>query len=166
MKVYGLYRTNFLSPLSLSLTPPSLFSSLSLLSLTSFPLSSLISLSPGTHPCGFNFFHTFYHVYIKNGLEQISKDEVSVLEIGFGTGLNCFITFLEANKKVNYVGVEAYPVTPEEVKGMNYVAELKALEHKAIFNKLHEVSWGEEHTIIDGFQLTKRKQFFQDICVI
>lgn len=104
-----------------------------------------------------------YHVYIKNGFEQVSKDEISVLEIGFGTGLNCFITFLEANKKVNYVGVEAYPVTSEEVKGMNYVSELKATDNQAVFDKLHEVTWEEKHAITSTFTLTKRKQWFKDI---
>ena len=34
-----------------------------------------------------------YHVFIKNGLEVLDLDEISILEIGFGTGLNSFITF-------------------------------------------------------------------------
>ena len=53
-----------------------------------------------------------YHVFIKQGLESISKKEISILEIGFGTGLNGFITFLEAiknNLKIEYIGVEGYP---------------------------------------------------------
>lgn len=104
-----------------------------------------------------------YHVYIKHGLKEIIKEEIAVLEIGFGTGLNCFITFLETDKKINYVGVEAYPVTKEEVASMNYVSELKATEHKAIFNKIHAVSWDEKHEIKEGFDLTKRRQFFKDI---
>jgi len=48
------------------------------------------------------------HVFISKGLDAIVLPEVSILEIGFGTGLNCFITFLEAEKKnisINYVGV-------------------------------------------------------------
>ena len=38
------------------------------------------------------------HVFIKNGLSLFEGKEVSILEIGFGTGLNAFITFLEAKK--------------------------------------------------------------------
>ena len=52
------------------------------------------------------------HVFIKSGLSLFSDREVSILEIGFGTGLNSFITFLEASKlnlTIDYVGVEAYP---------------------------------------------------------
>jgi tRNA U34 5-methylaminomethyl-2-thiouridine-forming methyltransferase MnmC len=29
-----------------------------------------------------------YHVFIKNGLDQFQNKELSILEIGFGTGLN------------------------------------------------------------------------------
>lgn len=104
-----------------------------------------------------------YHVYIKNGLQQVILDEISVLEIGFGTGLNCFITLLETTKKIEYVGVEAYPITIAELKQLNYVQQLKAEEHQEMFDTIHTVSWGEKHLITEKFQLTKRKQFFKDI---
>ena len=41
-----------------------------------------------------------YHVFIKNGLSLFEGKSVSVLEIGFGTGLNSFITYLEAKKSL------------------------------------------------------------------
>ncbi|WP_272151938.1 tRNA (5-methylaminomethyl-2-thiouridine)(34)-methyltransferase MnmD [Tenacibaculum aiptasiae] len=104
-----------------------------------------------------------YHVFIKNGLELLDKDEISILEIGFGTGLNSFITFLESNRTVNYVGVEAYPVSDEEVIKLNYITELNAATKEAVFKKMHEVSWGEKHEITQNFSLTKRQQFFKDI---
>ncbi len=104
-----------------------------------------------------------YHVFIKSGLKQIPEDKVSVLEIGFGTGLNCFITYLEAQKQIDYVGVEAYPVTPEEVNKMNFINVLNANKDEAIFKKMHAISWEEKHKITDAFSLTKRKQFFEDI---
>jgi len=104
-----------------------------------------------------------YHVFINNGLKEVTKNEIAVLEIGFGTGLNCFITFLETEKTIDYVGIEAYPVTDEEVLKMNYVSELKATDKAVVFEKMHKVSWEEKHLIKDGFYLTKRKQFFKDI---
>ena len=104
-----------------------------------------------------------YHVYIKNGLKQVIKDDFSILEIGFGTGLNCFITYLETTKKINYVGVEAYPVTSEEVSKMNYISELNAVENATVFEKIHQISWNESHQITKNFHLTKRQQFFKDI---
>jgi tRNA U34 5-methylaminomethyl-2-thiouridine-forming methyltransferase MnmC len=86
-----------------------------------------------------------YHVFIKNGLEFVkSKSKISILEIGFGTGLNCFITFLEAKKhdiNVDYTGIEAYPVIQEEIEKLNYVIELKSEDDQFNFNKIHSFSW-------------------------
>jgi len=107
-----------------------------------------------------------YHVFIKHGLEAVSKSELSIMEIGFGTGLNAFITFLEAHKnakKIQYVGVEAYPVALEEVAKLNYVSELKAEELAEVFQKMHQISWEENHVISNHFQLEKREQFFHEI---
>ena len=110
-----------------------------------------------------------YHVFIRAGFEKIlerKKEAISILEIGFGTGLNAFITFLETKKtdfSVNYVGVEAYPVSIDEVIKLNYVSELKAEKHQIIFDEMHAASWGENHLISKSFNLTKRKQFFEDI---
>ena len=38
------------------------------------------------------------HVYIDAGFNFIQKDFIRILEIGFGTGLNAFLTVLEAEK--------------------------------------------------------------------
>lgn len=106
------------------------------------------------------------HVFMANGLDLFkNQTEISILEIGFGTGLNAFITFLETQnkEKVNYVGVEAYPIAQEEVMQMNYPSELKAISFTSIFEKLHCCDWEQEETIATHFKFTKRQQLFQDI---
>ena len=106
------------------------------------------------------------HVFIKNGLDLFqNQDSISILEIGFGTALNAFITFLETlnKEKVNYVGIEAYPISEEEIAQMNYVSELEAEKYQDVFNKMHSCDWESQQKITDNFTLTKRKQFFQDI---
>ena len=106
------------------------------------------------------------HVFIKNGLSLFEGKPVNILEIGFGTGLNAFITFLEANQNkqfIAYSGVEAYPVNPDEVLAMNYVSELEADEFETIFQKMHECEWNLKADISSNFSLTKRKQFFDEI---
>jgi tRNA U34 5-methylaminomethyl-2-thiouridine-forming methyltransferase MnmC len=106
------------------------------------------------------------HVFIKNGFSLFENKPVSILEIGFGTGLNAFITFLEAQQKqqkIDYVGVEAYPVDAKEVLAMNYVDELEAGNFESIFQKMHEVEWDQKNEISSEFSLTKRKQFFDEI---
>lgn len=107
-----------------------------------------------------------YHVFIKNGLDKVKQDSVSILEIGFGTGLNSFITFLEATKKgleVLYTGVEAYPVLPKELEQLNYVSELKATNFTTIFDKLHTSEWGKEQLLSASFKLYKRQELIQEV---
>ncbi len=106
------------------------------------------------------------HVFIKYGLSEIKTKEITILEIGFGTGLNAFITFLEAQKrnlKIHYVGVEAYPVLKEEIDKMNYVTELNAQNQKDIFDEMHNSNWDKIYSITTDFSLKKRKQFFEEI---
>tara|TARA_R110002049_G_scaffold308939_1_gene515024 strand:+ start:11688 stop:12392 length:705 start_codon:yes stop_codon:yes gene_type:complete len=115
-----------------------------------------------------------YHVFIKHGLYHFyhselvpeSYKELSLLEIGLGTGLNAFITLLEAEKlniKIDYVGVEGYPVSMVEVLQLNYPSELHAENQKAVFQKLHETTWEEKHNITSHFSLTKQQLFFSEI---
>jgi tRNA U34 5-methylaminomethyl-2-thiouridine-forming methyltransferase MnmC len=112
-----------------------------------------------------------YHVFIRNGLEHWrkanpAKKEISILEIGFGTGLNAFITYLETknlNLRINYEGVEAYPVSKEEAEQLNYVSELNARFSKDIFLKMHDISWDESHELGSHLTLRKRLQRFEEI---
>jgi tRNA U34 5-methylaminomethyl-2-thiouridine-forming methyltransferase MnmC len=106
------------------------------------------------------------HVFIKNGLALFPNQKVSILEIGFGTGLNAFITYLDAgnfNQTIDYVGVEAFPISNKELESMNYPDELNALEEKTVFDKMHTCNWEEKNNLSKNFSLTKRKKFFEDI---
>lgn len=106
------------------------------------------------------------HVFIENGLSLFQDKSIAILEIGFGTGLNAFITFLESKKlniAADYVGVEAYPISSEEILSMNYVNELNAKSDSKIFEQMHTSNWEEKTILSDTFCLTKRKQFFADI---
>lgn len=108
-----------------------------------------------------------YHVFIQNGLTLTKGKPISILEIGFGTGLNAFITYLESlrtEQEINYTGVEAYPVEMNEVRLLNYVEQLEVTDLKPDFLKMHEIPWNDSYDINDKFSLTKRKQYFSDIC--
>lgn len=109
------------------------------------------------------------HVYIKHGLaffmEQINnlKKTISVLEIGFGTGLNAYLTALEvdnSNTKIEYTGVEAYPVLEAEIKQLNYT---KTEREKLIFNAIHNSKWESFKTCTNSFKLNKQKKTFDSI---
>jgi len=108
------------------------------------------------------------HVFIDTGLryfiENGSSKDLQILEIGFGTGLNTFLTLQEAKKrgwKIEYTGVEAYPVAGSEVEKLNYATLINASEKE--FRQLHDAPWENPSEIHPNFQLTKRKQFFSEI---
>jgi len=109
------------------------------------------------------------HVFIKHGLlffkEMHPKTQpIQILEIGFGTGLNAYLTLLQSSEtqtKIQYVGVEAFPVIAEEINQLNYVEELKT--DAKLFSKLHDTSWETEQDITGDFKLTKQKKEFKNI---
>ncbi|MGB2758911.1 MAG: tRNA (5-methylaminomethyl-2-thiouridine)(34)-methyltransferase MnmD [Maribacter stanieri] len=110
-----------------------------------------------------------YHVFIKSGLDLFENQEINILEIGFGTGLNAFITLIEFDKrnlKVNYTGVEAYPVSIEELNQLNYLEELKSLSRKADFDLMHTSPWGDKVEIVENFNLKKEQILFKEISAI
>ncbi|MDA9057025.1 tRNA (5-methylaminomethyl-2-thiouridine)(34)-methyltransferase MnmD, partial [Flavobacteriaceae bacterium] len=109
------------------------------------------------------------HVFIKTGLHHFlnlhKPTAVNILEIGFGTGLNAFVTSLEAQTQgvqIHFEGVEAFPVLAEELSQLNY-ASLIDPDQQTVFDALHEVSWEELHSLTPQFSLKKRQQFFTDI---
>lgn len=108
------------------------------------------------------------HVFIKTGLEYFTQGRknspVRILEIGFGTGLNAFLTYLFAEKHkihIHYTGIEAYPVIKEEYSQLNYASLLK--ERKEKFLQLHTTPWEITTAISTYFSLQKQQLFFKDI---
>jgi tRNA U34 5-methylaminomethyl-2-thiouridine-forming methyltransferase MnmC len=67
------------------------------------------------------------HVFIKAGLEFIAKDEVDVLEVGLGTGLNLLLTWircLEGKCRVRYTALEPFPLRREQLEALGHCADL------------------------------------------
>ena len=110
------------------------------------------------------------HVFIESGLHHYhnnnSSQEISILEIGFGTGLNAYLTLIESEKldlRINYVGIEAHPVSEQEIKLLNYPKIIQDKAQDYLFDNLHSVNWETKHQITKRFVISKRKQFFEDI---
>ncbi len=102
-------------------------------------------------------------VFIQLGLEAALErfTEISVFEMGFGTGLNALLTMLEAVKSeraVKYTAVEAFPIPLEEACQLNF-DELLASHY---LNALHEAPWNRPLAITPFFQLLKCEGRFQD----
>ncbi|BDW93124.1 tRNA (5-methylaminomethyl-2-thiouridine)(34)-methyltransferase MnmD [Muricauda ruestringensis] len=107
-----------------------------------------------------------YHVFIEHGLRLFNNRSITILEVGFGTGLNALITLLEAAKQqltVDYIGVEAFPVSVDEISALDYCRQLGADNVEASFNKMHSSNWEEEVAITPDFSLLKQKKDFRQI---
>jgi tRNA U34 5-methylaminomethyl-2-thiouridine-forming methyltransferase MnmC len=106
------------------------------------------------------------HVFIKEGFEFISsKNTISILEVGFGTGLNALMTLLAASyskRKVKFTSLEAYPLEWEIVSQLNYLSQNLAVVDSAIFAKMHHCSWGLDFQINSFFSLKKLKLKLQE----
>lgn len=101
-----------------------------------------------------------YHVFIESGLRLFSNQKISILEMGFGTGLNALITLIEAPSqklKIDYTGVEAHPVLAHELAQLNYVKELKAEDYQKVFETMHAVDWGKSIDLNDYFSIIKQQ---------
>jgi tRNA U34 5-methylaminomethyl-2-thiouridine-forming methyltransferase MnmC len=105
------------------------------------------------------------HVYINAGMRHLKKEEKVIFEVGFGTGLNAFLTLLEiaeSNEKINYYTIEKYPLSENEYKQLNY-PELLNNKEKANFEKLHLSLWDETVEITPRFFIQKINTDLRDI---
>ena len=140
---------------------------------------SLIDTQDGSHSLYSEQFGETYHskygaiqeslhVFIKAGLHPKISDQqlISILDIGFGSGLNAFLTFIEGkkwNKSIVYEAVEAYPVAVEKALTLNYPAQLNAENEVDIFTQMHECEWNVEHQLSTSFSFKKTLKHFEDL---
>lgn len=105
------------------------------------------------------------HVFIEMGLKQFPADaRISMLEVGFGTGLNALLTALEKDDRtMNYVGLEIDPLDWELVGQLNYSSVIGTSEAQMLFQSMHEATWETPVEITAGFQLEKRKQAIENL---
>lgn len=107
-------------------------------------------------------------IFIEYGFNFCKKNEINILEIGFGTGLNAFLTLIEADikgKKVNYTGLELHPIEMSEAKLLNF-PEIIEKSDRNIFEKIHMVNWGKFTAINQHFKLKKTKADFTNVEIL
>jgi tRNA U34 5-methylaminomethyl-2-thiouridine-forming methyltransferase MnmC len=106
------------------------------------------------------------HVFLKYGLDCFKDhQEISIFEVGFGTGLNAILTCeaTEINQqKIHYDGLEAYPVSAEEIEALDYVSLFENNESKANYLKIHAVNWDSNEVISPNFTLRKILQKLEE----
>lgn len=109
------------------------------------------------------------HVFIKNGLQfWLDKNrarEVSILEIGFGTGLNAILALQESFRqkiKIQYTTLEVFPVAIDLINQLNYPQQLDFESSAKYFHDLHSVEWNKPVAMSPNFILEKINQKIQD----
>jgi tRNA U34 5-methylaminomethyl-2-thiouridine-forming methyltransferase MnmC len=97
------------------------------------------------------------HVFIGAGFNCCTARELSVLEIGFGTGLNCFLTLvasLKSNQRIRYTAIEKFPLSENIWEQLNYGQHFPETDPRQ-FSLLHKAPWNKETTINSQFFLRK-----------
>ena len=117
-------------------------------------------------------YHSFHgafqeakHVFIKNGLLNQDKKELRILEVGFGTGLNALLTACESVRfgyTIDYVGIEAYPVSSEIMAKMDYATLFEDSNAALFFEEIIHSKWSKPSLIHPKFQLTKLEERIEE----
>ncbi|MES1223940.1 MAG: tRNA (5-methylaminomethyl-2-thiouridine)(34)-methyltransferase MnmD [Bacteroidota bacterium] len=110
------------------------------------------------------------HVFIEAGLRYVSANEkkqsnISVLEMGFGTGLNALLTISEAEKnqqKIYYETIELYPLEANIFSSLNYCEQLQRPDLQALFELIHRCPWNTTITVTPYFNFKKRQADLTD----
>jgi tRNA U34 5-methylaminomethyl-2-thiouridine-forming methyltransferase MnmC len=106
------------------------------------------------------------HVFMQAGLFQVKKmaNPLNILEVGFGTGLNAFLTYLRTKswtEKVHYSSLETQPLTPDQAAALNYIEQLKAEKFKDIYTQMHNCEWDMPVALSSKFTLEKMNREVQ-----
>ncbi len=100
------------------------------------------------------------HVFIESGLKQIDKKLFNILEVGFGTGLNVFLTALSLKEdvKCSYLSLEKYPLESHIALKLNYADEVNGKNSTQIFEKIHNSEWESFQEIAPQLKLMKHNR--------
>ena len=97
------------------------------------------------------------HIFIDMGLRHCPLSAPRILEIGLGTGLNCFLTLLTAEEEkrhIHYTGIERFPLNMEVIRELDYPS-LIGRGHEEDYFHIHEAPWEEDAVLSPWFTLHK-----------
>ena len=107
------------------------------------------------------------HIFINLGLQNFSGQNINILEIGYGTGLNAMLTFIENQSLGNtifYHGIEKFPIDKETF--LPFVSQTPYISAKIDDYTAMAFceDWDSEIAITPNFKLLKQKIDFENFC--
>jgi tRNA U34 5-methylaminomethyl-2-thiouridine-forming methyltransferase MnmC len=101
------------------------------------------------------------HIFIQSGFLSVSNslNHISILEVGFGTGLNALLTFLQnqlSQRHLRYTAIEKYPLVDSLTQQLNYPAMLKPPAGE-LFQGIHQAGWDVDTLLSPTFILRKQQ---------
>ncbi|HIF15494.1 MAG TPA: SAM-dependent methyltransferase [Bacteroidetes bacterium] len=102
------------------------------------------------------------HVFIKEGLGYLKEKKIKILELGFGTGLNCFLSWiyaLENKLELSYEGIELFPINDELYELLDYELCFEQ-KHALLYDEIVKSKWNVCHRLDQFFSIKKIKADF------
>lgn len=102
------------------------------------------------------------HIFIDMGLKHSSVWNPRILEIGFGTGLNAFLSLItaeEMKKHIHFTSIERYPLSLEIIHQLDYPSIINR-GHATDYLAIHEAPWEEDAQLTPWFTLHKIESDF------
>lgn len=96
------------------------------------------------------------HVFIQSGLMASCASEPHVLEVGFGSGMNAYLTYRYAHTNslnIHYTTYEKYPLSYEQAE-----AFISGHEEASIWMELHRCKWDTWIDIDTYFHFRKKAE--------
>jgi len=108
------------------------------------------------------------HIFIQAGLQEAvrAKDRISLLEVGFGTGLNVLLSCLEAERlgvSVRYTAIDTFPLPEEIWSQINYGRLLDQSKAEDLYYAICSSGWGRPVRINSNFTLHKKHISLQEV---
>lgn len=97
------------------------------------------------------------HIFINVGLKSCQEERLTIFEVGFGTGLNAYLTALESlntKRHIHYITIEKYPIPSGIWEQLNYPRFIPE-PNGALFQQLHQAPWSQVVEINEFFTLHK-----------
>lgn len=100
------------------------------------------------------------HVYINSGLGlfQNSIQKVRIFELGFGSGLNTFLSFIYGHKHsipIEYTAIDSHILENELVNQLDYPNQALLNPFSDYFFRIHTIEWNKPIQLNPDFVLTK-----------